>query len=87
MNGKAMVSRNCSCTRLVFSSSPLPINCRTCSKGTVRTLDPELRIGPETFGKLDGTQYHVRHMVPNAAALIDPEQLNEFVGLLNIAID
>ena len=28
-------------------------------------LDEELRIGPETFGRLDDVQYHVGHMVPN----------------------
>jgi DNA/RNA endonuclease G (NUC1) len=28
-------------------------------------LDPEWRIGPETFGKHDNVQYHVGHMVPN----------------------
>lgn len=30
-----------------------------------KRLDPDMRIGPETFGKLDGIQYHVGHMVPN----------------------
>ena len=28
-------------------------------------LDDELRVGPETFGRVDGIQYHVGHMVPN----------------------
>lgn len=28
-------------------------------------LTPEHRLGPETFGKKDGIQYHVGHMVPN----------------------
>ena len=28
-------------------------------------LDPEWRIGAGTFGKKNGTQYHVGHMVPN----------------------
>ena len=30
-------------------------------------LDAAHRLGPETFGKLDGIQYHVGHMVPNEA--------------------
>lgn len=30
-----------------------------------QTSFPNMRIGPETFGKLDGIQCHVGHMVPN----------------------
>ena len=32
-----------------------------------KRLDPAHRLGPETFGKINGIQLHVGHMVPNEA--------------------